>query len=521
MSRLHGPLLAFSTVLLLPFAVRLLLGPSSPATEGASVGAEATETRVLSIITPHNQDIRRAFELAFTDWHRARYRESVAITYLSSGGSNDMVRFLEDAYGAYRDTAGKLPPEEQINIGIDVVWGGGDYAFERTFKPYLEPLDLPEELLREVFPARDLAGVALFDPATIGYHAPRWVGVALSSFGIIYSPDVYDSIGARPPETWSDLARPELAGLLALADPTRSGSAAYTYMMVLQRAMEAGERRFLAAHPGLDAGPELESDPAYRAALGQGWKEGMRTLVLMAANARYFTDSASRPCADVGDGESAAGIAIDFYARVYEDEIGSRRLRFLAPRGATAITPDPVGVLYGTRGERAATAHRFVEFLLSREGQRLWNLDAGQSPYLSRSLRRLPVRRDVYADRTGFADQDNPFELAQGFNMRQRWMRQLGRLLPIWAAAWLDSKSSLDEAYRAVLAVSERARREQLTFELSDIPIEYEELTRPSAPLGAEPGLDPRLVAARERSRWSERFRGHYRGVLARAEGTP
>ena len=517
MSRLHGPLLAFSTVLLLPFAVRLGLGSSLPATESAPA-AFASEVRALSIITPHNQDIRRAFELAFSDWHRARFGEGIAITFLSPGGTNDIVRLLEDAYGAYRDASGKLPPEEQINIGIDVVWGGGDYFFERNFKPILEPLTLPAELLRQAFPEPDLAGVALFDPDALSGTAPKWVGVALSSFGIIYSPDVYQSIGQRPPETWTDLARPELAGLLALADPTRSGSAASTYMMVLQRAMAAAERRFLAAHPALDAGPALEDSPEYRQAIGRGWKEGMRTLVLMAANARYFTDSASRPCADVGDGESAAGIAIDFYARVYEGEIGSHRLRFIAPRGATAITPDPVGVLYGTRDDHAVTANRFVQFLLSPEGQRLWNLDAGQSPYLPRSLRRLPVRRDVYVDSSGFADTDNPFELAAGFNMRQRWMRQLGRLLPIWAAAWLDAKSSLDEAYRAVLAVAEPARREQLIFELSDIPIEYDDLAQPSA--GAA-GVDPRLAAARDRSRWGERFRSHYGAVRARVEATP
>lgn len=520
MSRLHGPLLAFSTVLLLPFFMRLWLARSAPESAPSSAAPEVAETRMLSIITPHNQDIRRAFELAFTDWHRARFGEGVALTFLVPGGTNDIVRFLEDAYGSYREASGALPPEERINIGIDVVWGGGDYVFERNFKPILAPLTLPPQLLREVYPERDLAGVALIDPDAVDYVRPKWVGVALSSFGIIYSPDVYDSLDARPPESWSDLARPELAGLLALADPTRSGSAAYTYMMVLQRAMAAGERRFLAAHPGLSEGPALEAEPGYHEALSQGWKEGMRTLVLMAANARYFTDSAHRPCADVGDGESAAGVAIDFYARVYQDEIGPRRIRFVAPRGATAITPDPVGVLYGTRGERAVTANRFVEFLLTPEAQRLWNLAAGQSPYLPRSLRRLPARRDVYADRTGFADSDNPFEIADGFNMRQRWMRQLARLLPIWAAAWLDSKSSLDEAYSAIRKLTDRARRDQLSFELSDIPIEYDDVGQ--APSGAvKTSVDPRLTAARERSAWGERFRRHYQGVLARAEGAP
>ena len=521
MSGSRVQLFAFMAVLLLPFAVRAWLGRADRVESELSPEVLAGEARTLHIITPHNQDIRRAFELAFSDWHRSRYGQRVAITYLTpGGGTNDMVRFLKDAYGAYRDADGKLPPEDQIHIGLDVAWGGGDYVYERDLKPILEPLSVSPKIIAEAFPERDLAGVALLDPEA-GAGAPRWVGVVLSSFGLIYAPGVYASLGLPAPETWQDLARPELAGMVALADPTRSGSAAYAYMMVLQREMAASERRFFEAHPELDPDAvDVEDRAGYRAALGEGWKEGMRTLVRMAANARYFTDSASRPCSDVGDGESAAGIAIDFYARVYQEQIGEQRIRFHAPRGATAITPDPVGVLYGSSGEHEETANRFVEFLLSREGQRLWNLQPGHSPYLTRSLRRMPVRRDVYADRTGFADDENPFEFAEGFNMRQRWLRQLGRLLPVWTAAWLDTKSALDGAYRAVLSIADPARRERLLFELSDIPIEYEELMAPHAAPAVE-GLDPRLEAARARLSLGERFRRHYDDVLARAEAQP
>jgi len=511
MARVRAHLVAFVAVLLLPFVLRGWLGRSEQRAS-ASGAAPAVQLR---IITPHNQDIRRAFELAFSDWHRERYGQAVAITYLSPGGTNEIVRYLTDAYGAYRDPSGQLLPEQEIGVGIDIVWGGGDYTFERDYKPILEPLAISRALLDEVYPEPDLAGVALYDAdARDGSRAPKWVGVAMSSFGIIYAPEVYGLLGLPAPETWTDLARPELAGLLALADPTRSGSAAVVYMMVLQRAMASAERRWLDQNPAAD-GADLESLPGYRAALAAGWKEGMRVLVLMAANARYFTDSASRPCADVGDAESAAGVAIDFYARVYQEQIGDGRIRFHAPRGATAITPDPVGILYGTLGEREQVANRFVEFLLSREGQRLWNLDAGHSPYLPRSLRRMPARRDVYADRRGFADDDNPFELSEGFNMRQRWMRQLSRLLPIWGAAWLDAKSQLDEAYRAVLRVQDPALRALLSFELSDIPIEYADVTSRPPPVDAE--VDARLAAARDRLQLGERFRRHYAGVLAKA----
>lgn len=510
MSRLKVHLAAVIAVLLLPFAVRAWLGRSG----GLALRDPATAE--LRIITPHNQDIRAAFAAAFSDWHRARHGESVAITYLSPGGTNDIVRYLDDLYDAYRDEHGQLLPEAQVQPGLDVVWGGGDYTFERDFKPLLKPLALSPELLAEVFPARDLAGVPLFDPAA-GAEGPRWVGVVLSSFGIVYAPELYRRLALPPPERWSDLGRPELAGLLALADPTRSGSAAVVYVIVLQRAMADAEARFLERHPelGVDAAT-LESSPEYRAALGAGWKHGMRELMRMAANARYFTDSGSRPCADVGDAEAAAGIAIDFFARVYEEQIGSDRLRFHAPRAATAITPDPVGVLYGTVGRQERIASRFVEFLLSPEGQRLWNLQPAYSPYLRRSLRRLPIRQDVYADRTGFADDENPFQVAGGFNLRQRWMRQLGALLPVWGAAWLDAKGELGRAYRAVLAVRDPTRRDALLLELSDLPIEYAELST----LGARrQGDDPRLASARERLELAERFRRHYARVLARARG--
>ena len=90
-----------------------------------------------------------------------------------------------------------------------------------------------------------------------------------------------------------------------------------------------GRRRRLGAHPelGKEVRPEHEQLASYREAMSGGWKEGMGTLLLMAANARYFGDSGSRPCVDVGDAEAAAGVAIDFYARVFQEQIGSHHSR--------------------------------------------------------------------------------------------------------------------------------------------------------------------------------------------------
>jgi hypothetical protein len=53
-------------------------------------------------------------------------------------------------------------------------------------------------------------------------------------------------------------------------------------------------------------------------------------------------------------------------------------------------------------------------------------------------------------------------------------------------------------------------------FRLSDLPIELSELVRP--PAESAGSKDPRLLAARERIDWSERFRNHYRDVLRDAK---
>jgi len=98
----------------------------------------------------------------------------------------------------------------------------------------------------------------------------------------------------------------------------------------------------------------------------------MSDLVKIAANARYFTDTSTLVPMDVARGEAAAGVAIDFYARVTAETTGDDRIRYFSPIGATAITPDPLAVLAGVKGRDLELSRHFVEFMLSQEGQRLW-----------------------------------------------------------------------------------------------------------------------------------------------------
>ena len=344
-----------------------------PGQQGISTAGAAR----LVVITPNNQDIRTEFATAFERWHQRHYGRPVVLDYRTPGGTTDIERQLKSMY---------LDDHGSVRTGIsdiDVVWGGGDYTFNQVLKPagLLAPIAISRERLADVFPQATLASVRLFDSTKngAGEPTPLWIGACLSSFGIMYNPELYDALGLSAPHTWSDLTNERLAGFISLADPAHSGSAAVAYMMVLQRAMADAEENLLSREPELRAlaKPQVAKLPVYQQAIAVGWKRGMGELVLIAANARYFTDSAEIVPSDVARGDAAAGMAIDFYARVTEEVVGPRRAQFVLPAGATAITPDPVAILVGVHGEQLALAEHFIEFLLSDQGQRLWILKAG------------------------------------------------------------------------------------------------------------------------------------------------
>jgi hypothetical protein len=250
----------------------------------------------------------------------------------------------------------------------------------------------------------------------------------------------------------------------------------------------------------------------------------MRKLLRIAANARYFTDSSPIVPNDVASGEAAAGIAIDFYSRVYQEIVGPKRSRFVAPAAATAITPDPVAILHGVKGEQRILANRFVKFLLSPEGQRLWMLKPDPSnPYAPafRALRRPPVRRDVYSDRSGWADEVNPFEEAGDFNQQQRFMALMTDTRMIWTTAWIDTRENLVSAYRQVLKVTMRKQRARLIQELfmpKFVTLAAVQEMRDKRRKAEVAGRAPEW-RAQQRIHWSHLFSDHYEKIERKARG--
>ena len=90
----------------------------------------------------------------------------------------------------------------------------------------------------------------------------------------------------------------------------------------------------------------------------------------ISANARIFADASSSLPGIIASGDAAAATTIDFYARAEVQAVGAVRMGYVEPVGATSLSPDPIARCAAPHRELAI---RFIEFVLSEAGQRLWN----------------------------------------------------------------------------------------------------------------------------------------------------
>jgi ABC-type Fe3+ transport system substrate-binding protein len=405
--------LALVATVAIPFVLR----PRRPAP------GEADDTVV--IITPHNEAIRHEFGLAFQQWYHARTGRTVAVDWRMIGGTSEIARYLEGesvasfrnlwtgrlgrAWSAEIQSAfqnGRLPEDapaedrqaraaylaSEAGCGIDLFFGGGSPDFTKQARAGRLVDSGLGALHPEWFSSGDLPlsfrGEPFSDPGRL------WYGAVLSSFGIVFNRDALRRIGfEREPSEWSDLADPRFFGQIGLCDPTKSGSITVAFENVIQQQMHRRLDRIRAEQPGLS--PAAASGLAAR----QGWVDALRLLQKVGANARYFTDTSQKPPIDVAAGDCAAGMCIDFYGTEQQEAVrrrgGGDRVGYVSPEGGAAYSVDPIGLLRGAPHPQAAKA--FMEFVLSLDGQKLWNFRTGTpGGPVEFAIRRLPVRRDFY-----------------------------------------------------------------------------------------------------------------------------
>lgn len=484
--------------------VALVLVAISPLLLQRSESIERSDAdEVLVVISPHNETIRNEFGLAFNKYWKEKTGKSVFIDWRTPGGTSEIRLVLDNKFKSAGSEGG---------VGIDVFFGGGEYVFEKMAKA--------ERFTKlDVFSEQK----AWFEgggriPQTYGgetfYSKDQlWAGVCLSQFGICYNVNRVGKLGIEPPATWDDLGKPEFFGQIAMADPTKSGSVARAFEMLIQQKIHVS-LKVTKREPG-----ENESQRRSRA-IRYGWADGLNLIQKIAANARYFTDSASKIPHDVAQGNAAAGMCIDFYGRAYNEKLkkpdGSSRLQWLAPVGGTSLSVDPVAVFRGA--EHPKLAQEFVGFLLSERGQVLWNKKVGtDGGPTQRVLRRMPVRPSVYtkANLADFTDPEiQPYKGEPEFVYQEEITGPVfGALRTIVKSMCIDSHEELQAAW---MALAECDFPERALEHFHDVS--YVSYTKTIGGISRQLQMKDKVEAVELTKRMSGIFRRNYSEAIELAE---
>jgi ABC-type Fe3+ transport system substrate-binding protein len=456
------------------------------------VGGVDRDARRLVVVTPHVPQIRAEFGEAFDRWHRRRYGEPVFVDWRVPGGTSDIIKQLVAQYSA-AIRSGAIAPDGSCAPGtmtFDLMFGGGsfDHGRVKSHRDVQVEVADPADPSKRVMKRMAMSVPAGFTQAQLdewfGENAiganflydkdQHWIGTALSSFGIVYNRDVLARMGLADTTTFAELADPAYAGMVILADPRQSGS--------VTTAMDAILSNY-------------------------GWEQGWAILRGMAANARYFTNSSTKPPIDVSQGEAAAALVIDFYGRGQAEGVlapgqdpATSRVGYVDPVGKTAIDADPVSILRG--GPDPELAKRFVEFCMTEEAQALWQFRAtsreggegnprgedGQAmgPRVHQ-LRRMPVRRVMYERYGGpegaMVDQLDPFAIASQVKPAG-WRDGIGIMMAAFA---IDVSHQQREAWRAIARARENGAASEVVEGMERVFFAWP--TTPQFPAKAEEGV--------------------------------
>ncbi len=527
-------LLTFLPVAIL-IAIPLLLRPHAIAETPAGKDQ-------LVIITPHAEPIKYEFEHAFRKYYIGRFGKDILLDWRSVGGTSDIVRYINDRFeasfrqywesnpanGAWsKETAGafsnprldkasadaspdslkarRMFLSSDVGIGIDLFFGGGSYDHAKhADKGYAVDAGMqkihPDWFTDDVIP-REFSGETLYD------KQGRYYGACLSSFGICYNTDRIKSMkDSEPPVSWHDLGEQRFLRQIAISDPTKSGSINKCFEMLIQETMAEA-----VAAGGQDA-------------KGTGWADGLNLIKRIAANSRYITDSAGKVPQDVANGDTAAGMCIDFYGRTEaewtEMQSGTVRIEYVSPRNGTSVSPDPIQLLRGAPNSSAARA--FIEFVLSPEGQKLWNYKVGvPGGPLKYALRRTPIRKDMFLPEYSKYMSDpgyDPYQASQGFKYQAGWTAPYFSLIRILIkCVALDPQPELCRAWEAIIKAGGPEAVPQAMAEFNRLPFSYADAQKNSSLLN--PGKDWTMNdVIRTRREWTESSRLSYIRAAALAE---
>lgn len=225
-----------------------------------------------------------------------------------------------------KNTTASIAYIKELAVGQrpDVMWASAPDAFEvlardklLTAAPEVKNPHVPEKIGH--YPINDPQGL--------------YYGQALAGYGMMWNTRYLQANKLPVPKEWSDLAKPEYFGHVAISSPSRSGTTHLTVETLLQ---------------------------------GEGWDKGWTELLQIMGNCAAVTDRSFGVPDGVNSGQYGIGLVIDFFGLA--GKYSGFPVEFAYP-SVTAVVPANIGLVTG--GKNAEEAKKFIAFTLSKDGQQI------------------------------------------------------------------------------------------------------------------------------------------------------
>jgi len=228
---------------------------------------------------------------------------------------------------------------EKDNPKASVIFGG---PVESIYIP------LKQDGLLEAYQSPGFADI----PAEYKDKDGYWTGMALNMIGFATNSNLAKEKGINPPQSWYDLIKPELKGLVSMSHPSSSGTA-YTIIATLVQLM--------------------------------GEDKAFDYLKQLNQNIAMYQKSGSAPAKQAGLGEALVGIS--FGADIISIKNQGYPLVLTFPKEMTGYTVDGIALIKNGPASEYKNAKKFIDFFTSKEGNEFF-VNKGEVP-------RIPTRPDV------------------------------------------------------------------------------------------------------------------------------
>ena len=266
----------------------------------------------------------------------------------------------------------KLERNDITDTTIDVLFGGPADAYvigarDGLFEKYMSP---------------ERANIAQDHMDKHGY----WSGVYLGSIGFAVNQSRLDVLGVRTPTGWDDLLLPELRGEISMANPVSSGTG-YTILATLVQIM--------------------------------GKSNAFKYLKALDSNILDYTRSGAMPGKLVGLSQIAVGILFSHDVLAFRQQ--GYDIDLIFPEEGTGFEIGGIAIVKGTK--RLEEAKRFVDFMLSTEGQNLYAA-MGEFRLPTNELASIPAGA-VPFNKIRVIDYDATWAAIQKRDLLQEWTATL------------------------------------------------------------------------------------------------